>query len=87
MSPDFVASQIRAARGLLDWSQTDLAQQAKVGICTVRRIEREGPEHMRENVTKSIMAALTQGGILFIPRGVKLRAQPVPAAASPGEKL
>ena len=28
-----------AARGLLDWSQRDLAREAEVGIVTVRQLE------------------------------------------------
>jgi len=31
--------QCRAARGLLDWSQQDLARAAEVGIVTVRQLE------------------------------------------------
>jgi len=84
LSPD--SSQIRAARGLLDWSQDDLARQAKVGICTVRRIEREGPDRMRASVTGPIAQALGDAGILFIPRGVRLKAAAVPKSST-GENL
>lgn len=87
MKPAPDSSQIRAARGLLDWSQDDLARQAKVGICTVRRIEREGPERMRASVTGPITQALSDAGIFFIPRGVRLKADPVPPKSSTGENL
>lgn len=84
-APD--SSQIRAARGLLDWSQDDLARQAKVGICTVRRIEREGPDRMRASVTGPIAQALCDAGILFIPRGVRLKASAAVLKSSTGENL
>jgi predicted transcriptional regulator len=35
----FTPDQCRAARGLLDWSQGDLAEKAHVGIVTVRQLE------------------------------------------------
>ncbi|MCE6958816.1 transcriptional regulator [Cereibacter sphaeroides] len=79
------ASQIRAARGLLDWSQDHLAQQAGVGICSVRRIERDGPGSRRSKVVERLTDALQSGGIIFIPRGVKLRSDIVPPAQSSKE--
>ena len=33
------AAQIRAARALLDWSQTKLARSAGIGLATLQRIE------------------------------------------------
>ena len=32
-------AQCRAARGLLDWNQQDLAREAKVGVVTIRQLE------------------------------------------------
>src|SRR5258708_34999586 len=32
-------AQCRAARGLLDWSQQDLAREAEVGVVTIRQLE------------------------------------------------
>lgn len=33
------ASQCRAARGLLNWSQQELAEKAGVGVVTIRQLE------------------------------------------------
>jgi transcriptional regulator with XRE-family HTH domain len=38
------ASQCRAARGLLDWTQQELADAARVGVATVRLFESEATE-------------------------------------------
>lgn len=81
------SAQIRAARGLLNWSQDDLAKRADVGICTVRRLEREGPQRMRGTIVTGILQTLNSAGVLFIPRGVKLRAQTEIAQSSTGENL
>jgi ribosome-binding protein aMBF1 (putative translation factor) len=32
-------AQCRAARGLLDWTQQELADKAKVGVVTIRQVE------------------------------------------------
>lgn len=75
------SAQIRAARALLDISQTELAEQASVGIATVRRIEagRDGVRGTADTLWK-IEKALEAAGIAFIPAdatggpGVRLRA-------------
>jgi transcriptional regulator with XRE-family HTH domain len=38
------ASQCRAARGLLDWTQQELADAARIGVATVRLFESEATE-------------------------------------------
>ena len=60
-------AQIRAARGLLAISQTELSQRAKVGIATVKRIERTN-EDLRVTVETllRIQRALESAGIIFI---------------------
>jgi transcriptional regulator with XRE-family HTH domain len=42
--PLITASQCRAARGLLDWTQQELADAARVGVATIRVFEGEGAE-------------------------------------------
>ena len=41
------AAQCRAARGLLDWSQQELADRAGLGIVTIRQIEADITEPRR----------------------------------------
>lgn len=77
-------AQIRAARGLLAISQTELSQRAKVGIATVKRIERTN-EDLRVTVETllRIQRALESAGIIFIDQddtngpGVRLK-RPIP---------
>lgn len=72
--------QLRAARGLLGWSQTQLAEHAGLSLPTVKRMERtddSGPvvsDAAREAATK----ALEKAGVEFIPEngggaGVRMR--------------
>lgn len=72
--------QIRAARGLLGWSQTDLAQAAGRSLPTIKRLERDsddGPA-VSEEVRDAVRAALEKAGVEFIPEngggaGVRLK--------------
>ena len=72
-------AQLRAARGLLKWSQDRLADASGVAISTVRRMEaNEGRlRGNAENVWK-IQRALEDAGVVFIDEngggpGVRLR--------------
>jgi transcriptional regulator with XRE-family HTH domain len=59
------AEQCRAARGLLDWSQEDLAFTANVGIVTVRNLEaaKGKPRYATLDV---IQRAFESAGVVFI---------------------
>jgi transcriptional regulator with XRE-family HTH domain len=60
-------AQLRAARALLGWRQEDVAQAAKVGIATIRRIEsQEGPLMGYVSTLLKIQAAFEQAGIQFL---------------------
>src|SRR5262249_46960112 len=60
------SAQIRAARALLGWSQTQLARRAGLGS-TLQRIERhEGIEKGKFSTVIKIQKALEQAGIHFI---------------------
>ena len=70
-------AQCRAARGLLDWSQLDLAKQAGVGIVTIRQLE-AGTHEPRRATLDVVRRALEAAGIQFIDEngggaGVRLR--------------
>jgi len=77
------AREIRAARGLLGWSQIELAKAACLGVATVRRLE-SADQKVRgsaESVWK-IQTALEKAGVHFISAddsmgaGVRLRHAP-----------
>ena len=70
-------AQCRAARGLLDWSQQDLASQAGVGIVTVRQLE-AGVNEPRRSTLEVVRQAFERAGVEFIDEngggpGVRLR--------------
>ncbi len=74
------AAQLRAARGLVGWSQSQLASISGVGLSTVRRMETSegGLRGTAENVWK-VQNALERAGVVFTDQneesgpGVKLR--------------
>jgi transcriptional regulator with XRE-family HTH domain len=70
-------SQSRAARGLLDWSQQELASKAKVGVVTVRQLE-AGVHQPRRATLDVIRRCLEGAGVEFIEEngggvGVRMR--------------
>ena len=73
------SSQIKAARALLGWSGTDLADKSGVGITTLRRYElQEGIPYANTSVLMLIKVALEDAGIQFtgdplVNPGVTLR--------------
>jgi transcriptional regulator with XRE-family HTH domain len=70
-------SQCRAARGLIDWSQIELAEAARVGVVTVRQFEK-GAAEPRNSTLEVLQRALESAGVEFIAEngggaGVRLR--------------
>jgi transcriptional regulator with XRE-family HTH domain len=66
------AAQIRAARGLLGWTQADLAEQAGVGLATLRRLEQfaDGKPVMGQvSTVVRIQECLEKAGVVFLARG------------------
>ena len=60
-------AQIRAARALVGWNQSDLAKAAKVNVATIRRIEgKAGPVMAYVSTLMRIQSAFEQAGIRFL---------------------
>lgn len=68
--------QIRAARSLLGWSQTVLAEAARISLPTIKRLEAHGVERSAVATAEAIRKALEGAGVQFLERGN--------AAAGPG---
>ena len=58
--------QLRAARALLGWSQTELARQAGLSLPTVKRVETEKGPKVSFDARSALQRALAQGGVDFI---------------------
>lgn len=65
------ARQIKAARGLLDWTQDDLAQHAHLTVDQVRRFE--AGKSQTVEILDAIERAFVGHGIEFIEEGVRRR--------------
>jgi transcriptional regulator with XRE-family HTH domain len=74
------SAQCRAARGLLSWSQQNLADRADVGIMTIHQLEKEGSQPRRSTLAV-VRRAFENAGVEFIEEngggpGVRLRKPP-----------
>ena len=71
--------QVKAARALLGWSQSDLARHSGISEPTIARLESaDGELGGRSETVQKIRAALNSSGIEFIEKngggpGVRLR--------------
>jgi transcriptional regulator with XRE-family HTH domain len=72
MSP----AQCRGARGLLNWSQSDLAERSGVGHKTIADFERVATTRPYGRTLAAIIAAFETVGIEFIKGGVRVRSLP-----------
>lgn len=72
------ASQMRAARGLIEWTQADLSQSSGLALATIKRMEKLGTERSTVANVQAVKTALEAAGIIFIDAngngaGVRLR--------------
>ena len=70
--------QLRAARGLLGWSQSKLAQRAGLSLPTIKRLETGVGPRVSDEVRATVQQALESAGVDFIEEngggpGVRLR--------------
>ena len=73
-----LAAQVRAARGLLGWSQAYLAEGINVRRATITDFENRKHE-MREATLAVLMNELGAAGIVFTKKGVEFRKWPAKA--------
>ena len=59
-------SQSRAARGLVRWTQDDLARTAGVSVVTIRNFENDKSDPQRATIDV-MRRALEAAGVQFIP--------------------
>ena len=70
--------QLRAARGLLGWSQSKLAARAGLSLPTVKRVEAGFGARVSDDARNKLQRALESAGVEFIQEngggpGVRLR--------------
>jgi transcriptional regulator with XRE-family HTH domain len=70
--------QLRAARGLLGWSQSKLAERAGLSLPTVKRVEINLGPRVSEEARNRLRRALESAGVEFIDEngggpGVRLK--------------
>ncbi len=69
--------QIRAARALLNWSQSDLASASGVAVSSIKNIE-NSLTVARKDTIQDIRGALEKSGVEFIPgSGVRTRTEAI----------
>ena len=78
---------LRAARGLLGWTQRDLARRGKVALGTLRKMEEsDGHVDSRTDTLVRVMTALEKAGVEFLnddKPGVRLGKPAAPRGSAP----
>ena len=65
------ANQIRAARALLNWSQSELVEKSGLSLTTIRRMEDDkiGPERSTAGNVATVTRIIEEAGITFLTDG------------------
>ena len=64
------ASQIRAARALLEWTQPQLAEASGLSMMSIRRMEGPtGPGRSSAANVEAVRRALDDAGVIFLDAG------------------
>ena len=71
MKTNVSGEQLRAARGLLNWSMADLAQRAGVHRNTIYRLENDRQTY--SHAARQIVRTLEEAGVHFSLTGVARR--------------
>jgi transcriptional regulator with XRE-family HTH domain len=66
ISPLLTIEQLRAARGLLGWSQSELAKRAGLSLPTVKRLEGGFGPRVSDEARGKLQRAIETAGIEFI---------------------
>ena len=61
-------AQIRAARALIGWKQSDLAKKSGVSEISVKNIER-GATDARSSTLAALQSAFSKAGVVFLDPG------------------
>ncbi|WP_416186726.1 helix-turn-helix domain-containing protein [Fulvimarina sp. 2208YS6-2-32] len=69
---------MRGARGLIGWSQSELAEASGLSLPTIKRMEKLGPGRSSGDNVQAVRVALERAGVIFIESngegaGVRLR--------------
>ncbi|MFC5359068.1 helix-turn-helix domain-containing protein [Azospirillum himalayense] len=77
------ASQVRAARGLIDWSQKRLQEETGLSATTIKRMENDviGPGKSTADNVEKVMSVLRAAGVEFLDDGEPSK------AGGPGVRL
>ena len=66
ISPVVTVEQLRAARGLLGWSQSELAARAGLSLPTVKRLEAGFGPRVSDEARGKLRRAIEAAGIEFV---------------------
>ena len=73
------AAQIRAARGLLGWSQADLSSRSGVPLPAIEHLESidaSDPPEGNDQTMKAVRGALEASGVVFLDDGALVEGGP-----------